>query len=466
MTNALRFLALFVSIILFFPQFSSAEQASSKDQMNLIIISLDTVRPDHLSLYGYHRKTTPNIDALAADAHVFSSAFMQVGHTIPSHLSVFTSKYPKDEWLSAKEDLKVDEPNLTEILIDAGYSTAIFSAFNPQEAIYGFKYFLNSDPFSSFQKKHEHLGLKELPDELYRWLVNSRSKPFFLFLHGFDAHEPHMMSVRYNAKRFNPGYDGPVPSFFHELLDEGSEVPELRNIRGKRKRFGNIVTAYDKKVDPEKLDKADYDHIVAVYDAQIYAQDRGLSKLFMALKNLNILNKTIIVIMSDHGQHFGEKGVYTEHGTLYDPSIHSVFVLRDPRLPQPSSHIDHIVEGIDIMPTVLSLLDLPVPISATGRDLTRMMKDPEKWDGLQQAVSVDMGVRSVRTDEWKLIIQDVSGNHELYNLKDDPGETKNVYDKHPDIAKKLNSILDKKRPREPGMDEESMLEWIQDHGYW
>ncbi len=193
--------------------------------LNVILISLDTVRPDHLSCYDYHRQTTPNIDRIAKERVRFANAFSQTSSTHPSHLSIFTSRYPTRQWVNWEgNDMDVSVETLTESLRRAGDFTAAFTGLS--EANENHRGLLASRPFQAFDQMNQGVSLRALPGKLWSERVRHRHQPFFFFVHGFDAHGPHILPLKYEATRFNPHYHGPLASTHFELWESASSSPD------------------------------------------------------------------------------------------------------------------------------------------------------------------------------------------------------------------------------------------------
>jgi len=185
------------------------ETPSTQEQLNVVLISLDTVRPDHLSCYGYHRKTSPNIDRIARQGVVFTNAFCQSGWTVLSHLSIFSSRYPRRHWFRRK-DVTGPDPSietLTAILKDHGYRTAACMDLRNDPRSSSGK-MRASSAFRAFELALLKNRRRPVPQEIFRWLTEHKDEPFFLFLHYADAHDPHVLPIEFNTKLFAPKYRG------------------------------------------------------------------------------------------------------------------------------------------------------------------------------------------------------------------------------------------------------------------
>jgi arylsulfatase A-like enzyme len=445
----------------------AAKQPAAKPPLNVILISLDTVRPEHLSCYGYHRETTPNIDAIAKEGVIFTQAFAQAPQTFPSHLSIFTSSYPKQPWLSwDSAEIDPSVATLTELMKSQGYATAAFTGIgdpgSPHEAI------LESRAFQPFDRIEQAWLSSILSTTLSAWLEEHRQKPFFLFVHGFDAHEPHVVDADYGGVLFDPDYTGQVPSTLEELDALRSKAPAPREAqdggqepRVSRKREEAYLQFFKS---PEGPRAEDVTHMRALYDSQLYGIDEGLGRFFARLRELGLMERTILVIFSDHGQAFGEHGTYASHWKLYDEVIRIALIIRDPRLKH-EGEIDSIVQGIDIMPTILELLGISAPKSTQGRSLAALLREGKDPGRSPRTVSIGQGMRAIRTPHWKLIVH-ADRPDELYRLAEDPSEIQNLLERHPELAEQLKRQLDAVVTQEAAGPAEDPDVWAEERGYW
>ena len=399
---------------------------------------------------------------------MFTQAFSQAPNTFPSHMSIFTSRYPTDHWLNwDASDLTPAIAILPEILKRHGYATAAFTGFS--DTLELSRRFITSRAFEAFDRQLQNIELKELPRQLVQWLFEHHDEPFFLFLHGYDAHEPHVLPISYNANRFDPTYQGRLSSTTLDLAGASSQsVAELE-----RALFEALtVESYLKQVQQVMVDgrvpRRDLEHMQAVYDAQIFSLDRGLEQLINVLANLQLMDRTVLVILSDHGQEFGEHGHYATHDQCcYDELTRIVLIVRDPRMSRRGIRVHRIVQGVDVMPTILDLLDLPIPSTAVGSSLVPLLRSGDTATREEVAVSAWPGMRAIRTKTWKLI--DVTGGAKiLYHLTKDPHEQHNVIDRYPEIVARLQAQLDARMPaRETAPTPvENPVRQMQGHGYW
>ena len=359
---------------------------------NVLIISIDTCRADHLSCYGFHRPTTPNIDAIAGEGVMFLQAQTTNPLTLPAHSSMMTGTIPPVHGVLTNQGHRLGDANLTlaEVLRENAFQTgAVVGAF-PMESRFGLNQGFDSydddfgaDPKSGFlnERSAEAVSLSAT-----RWLDQRDGNPFFLFVHYYDPHQ-----------RFLP----PEP----------------------------FATEYPK-------DK---------YSGEIAYTDHCIGKVIAKLKELGLYDSTAIIITSDHGESLGDH-LEVSHGFfIYQPTIRIPLVVRTPGC-EKGRKVESPVSLVDIMPTTLGMLGLDTPPDLQGIDLTDCIHggDEPPDDRFLYSVSwspAKIGccpLRGLRQREWRYIW---SLRPELYNLKQDPGETNNVFADNPSIAQRLDHEL-------------------------
>ncbi len=367
--------------------------AASDPRANVILISMDTLRPDHLGCYGYAKDTSPALDALCEDAVVFEETIAQAPSTLHSHASMFTSLLPHHHlatW-SGKTRLPGEAITLAEVLQAAGYRTAAFSGGGQMDRVFGLDqgFDLYEQPSSEHFAGTVRAGLT--------WLEDGDGRPFFLFLHSYEVHHPYTPRQDY-LELFDEGYAGPLPS---EI-----SIELLRQINRDEIEF-----------DADR----DLRHVVSAYDAEVRSADDGLAILTQHLKDKGLYDNTLIIFTSDHGEEFGEHGIVGWHShTLFDELLRVPLVVKFPDSNHAGQRVAAQARSIDIPPTVVSTVGLPVPAVFSGVDLSTRLGE-EQHDELIAISRLDrppkrLGSTSVRLRNWKLIDED------LFDLVDDPGE--------------------------------------------
>lgn len=376
---------------------------------NIVLVSIDTLRADHLSCYGYGRNTSPCIDEFSQRCVLFTDAFSTSSWTVPAHASLFTGMYASRLGLVQSPQpgtLPEEIKTLAEILNQVGYDTAGFHGGGYVSANFGF-----NRGFSIYKSNGSRFE-NNLRD-CFGWLERHRKAPFFLFLHGFNCHVP-----------FNP------PRKF-DIYSKGMRSTYNTN----RKSIYAWETLKNKE---------DLEFIIAKYDGEIKYTDFLIKKIIKKLERSRLIEKTIIIITSDHGEEFMEHGQLGHIRTLYEELIHIPLLMYIPFIDS-GRKIDNVVSLADIPMTVLEILGTQCEHIPDGRSLFPLIKtgihdstsfvisetgkDPNKSIGhLPPRLGYDVPefIRCVRTNEWKLILDKDNSPIELYCVSKDPEEKKNA----------------------------------------
>lgn len=420
----------------------TVEGRACREGLNVILITLDTLRADHLGLYGYYRDTSPNLDRFAATSTVFEAAYANASVTVPSHMSIFTGMYP----ISHKVERTFDEKGvslnpgiktLAEIMDNTGYKTVRFA--NAKSMDLGlalgfgrgfdeiFPFGLSADlSLADFQIRNE----ADLAG-IVQWFEKNQEGKFFAFIHNASIHDPYLVPGPYDQK-FDPDYDGPIIGTPEALYSEvKTRIPErLNDYYVWRDLYWSLVN---------KSDQREVEHLKALYDGAILWTDNILGRLLNRLNELGIFENTIIVITSDHGEGFGEHGNFLHYRELYDEIIHVPLIIKIPHMQ--SSRSSALVQSIDIMPTILACLGVRTPDYVEGRSLLPVMMG--ELASVNPFVSAQFLFNyALRTKEWKFI-RTSTLREELYNVLEDPGESINLLDKHTDTAIRYARMLDR-----------------------
>ncbi|MCP4657626.1 MAG: sulfatase-like hydrolase/transferase [bacterium] len=388
------------------------------DQPNVVLISLDTVRGDHLQFMGYRRETSPHIDRLADRGTVFTTAVSQAPWTTPSHFSIFTATYPSVHQGNQSGEVTTrywDDrlPTMASMLRERGYLTAAFTGKGQISAKFGF--FKGFDFYNETARDQTGSDVGPILEKSVRWLRENRDRSFFLFLHTYEPHVP------YRDDHF----------VTREGIDPGDTV------------------AYR----------------TARYDGNLRRTDVLVGGFVDELERLGLLADTIVVLTSDHGEDL--TGRYPldpgpQHGhTLYDELLLVPLIFHAPgRIPE-GERIDHQVRLIDILPTILDYLELDseaLSQSIQGQSLRAMIegRDATPRPAYSEATTYGTERESLRTAGYKYIHRlsygtlassqhfrdlPLSPSEELYDLKTDPGETVDLAQSRPELLRKLREKL-------------------------
>ncbi|MFA5117383.1 MAG: sulfatase [Candidatus Omnitrophota bacterium] len=403
-------------------------RATPGEKPNIVLITLDALRPDHLGCYGYSRNTSPNIDLLAREGVVFEPVIAQGPDTLSSVPSFLTSRYPfVHRRVVGRTHVLYFDPDIISfprVLRHNGYHTA----------------FINNHPYSIRRMKgitrgfDSYMELEDLyparaTDRALEWIDDHKNESFFLWLYYMAPHGPYHPSLPYSDEFYREG-----------LFKTGERRPIIDlGLPGESGNFGGIPTyVVENNID-------DVDYYRAKYDGKIRVADDQVGRLVAELKRLGLYRKTIVIIMSDHGEGLGEHEDYFVHGlTLYDTALKVPMIIRDPRRLKNHPPADRQLRLLDLMPTIMEMAGI--------RGYSRQMEGKSMWESVpEESVrsysyafsNVEDGLLSVRTREWKLIhvgreainasqgfrskVGDYYKNdYELYDLIKDPGEAHNL----------------------------------------
>jgi arylsulfatase A-like enzyme len=335
---------------------------------NILIYTIDTVRADHASVYGYSRATTPFLKKLAATGAVFTDCQAQATSTKPSIASLMTSLNSFAHGIVSDSDtIPAGSVTLAQQLHSAGYVTAsiVASPFVGRTTGLerGFSYLLE-DPVIRREVNPANDGATDsaaLNRVIFRWLDQHSREPFFLYAHATDPHAP------YNAP-------SPFDRTFGKLSTKAPFEKQYASLRSDREHGGGAV--FDREmcrkagIAPDPFIQTAQDQ----YDAEILHNDTQFGVLFEKLRTLGMLENTLVIVLSDHGEEFWDHG-WSAHGhTVYEELAHTLLLMWNPRLLGAPRSIQEPVQLIDVMPTVLNLLNLQVPPVAEGQTLVPLIK--------------------------------------------------------------------------------------------
>jgi arylsulfatase A-like enzyme len=404
----------------------SGESASYKcPGCNVILITMDAVRPDHLGCYGYERNTSPNIDKLASEGVLFKNAISRAPWTIDSIASIFTSLYHHNVRITKDKENNVitingiTDTTLAEVLKEKNYSTASFVTAGLLDPSVGFDKGFDTYVWNNLTDR----SASTLTDAVMGWIGENYKKPFFLYLHYIDPHAPYESPAPYNTLFVND-------SFYNE--SSGTIPKLLEDING----VGGIPSF-------ALLDnRTDIAYYISQYDGEIAYVDKNIGLLIDKLESLNLTNKTLIIVTADHGESMGEHDMYFTHDILlYDTLLKVPLVMKYPNRMKPKI-VDIQVRSIDIAPTIFDFLNIKINNTIDGVSLLPIIFEGANvsLEAYSRVAHYEPGA-SIRTNEWKFIYNTNSKIEELYDLKEDPGELNNIVDQKPEVAEKLKQKL-------------------------
>jgi len=385
-------------------------QAAPARGYNVVLISIDSLRADHVGAYGYERATSPTIDALAEAGTRFEHFYSTTCWTLPAHMSLMTGRSLLRHGV-IYDDRSLDDrvPVLAESFARAGYHTAAIVSAPYLDRRYGFdrgfeSYDDRTVHFDSHRDSHAASpSAPRLQAAARSWLAANGRQPFFLFLHHWDVHYDYEPGAPYDTL-FDPDYTG-------------------------------TVTGRDFYFDPAVhagMPKRDLEHLVALYDGEIRLVDDAIADLRSALAELGVADRTIIAVTADHGDEFFEHGRKGHHRSLYDEVLRVPFVLYVPGVESTRPTIAAAASLVDVMPTLLGLVGIATPDGLDGIDWSLVAygegTEPERavLAELYELEALDFKV-SLRSGAAKIIHHfGVAPEHprvEAYDLATDPGET-------------------------------------------
>lgn len=329
-------------------------------QPNVILISIDTLRADHLSSYGYPRATSPTLDRLTRQGTLFAATMSQAPETLPSHRSIMTGTYVGRHRSTTffEPNARTDMPTIARALEAAGYSAAGFTEGGGVSAHFGFNegfqlYDNGKHRVYTARERGEVAFVEETFGAAGEWLRGHADRPFFLFLHTYETHAPYWPEAPLH-EIYAPDYTGNFEQAYSRLF--------LRELGGHR-----------------TLVESDLQQIIRLYDGCIRNVDREVQRLLALLAELDIDDNTLLVILSDHGEDMGDHFYIAKHGaTLYEELVHVPMIFHMPGVIPAGALRPGPAACIDVFPTILDLLDLPIPDTVQGVSLKAAMLDGDK----------------------------------------------------------------------------------------
>ena len=362
--------------------------------LNIVVITLDTLRPDHLHCYGYGRIETPTLDRIAQSGVLFENGVTQTPLTPPSHASIFTGLNPPTHKVRDIGGfvLSPSTPTLASLLQEKGWDTAAFISSAVLKKRFGFDHGFDvyDDQMPRPGNAQEFLEDAErragdTVDHAVKWLDGRSDKPFFLWVHLYDPHAPYAPPSPFREQYKDHPYDGEIAYADHEL--------------------GRLMESLRRKSPPEK---------------------------------------TLVAVLSDHGESLGEHGEYSHGVFLYDSTLRIAFLLAGPGVP-PGLRVPQQARTIDLLPTILELLSAPSPAGVEGASLVPLFSGKDAGTAVSYAETlypkINLGwaeLRAIRTNQWKYIR---APRPELYDLSRDPMESRNVLAEHPSEVRMLEARL-------------------------
>jgi arylsulfatase A-like enzyme len=476
--------------------------ASGETRANVILVTVDTLRADHIGAYGNPHIQTPALDQLASEGAVFETCYAQSNVTVPSHLTILSSLSTMDHGVLGNGG-PLPDPVLTlpQIFADAGYRTAaIVSAkhLGPEFAVGSSLTAL--DYYHAPRRLSEPAAADETNTHLFRWMGSSCAEPFFIWVHYWDPHMPYAPPGDFDRMYYDGDpYDerhtsmhGVTQAWHHyerrplgallethrdevqalqdtldvdrttlkELILERQDLARYTSDPGEaaalRARLDGLAQLIRANLPLQPglaawlTQVRDLKFPQAQYAGEVSYVDQAVGALRAELERLGIADRTIVIITGDHGESLGEHGIYFGHAGMYDTTLRVPLLMWAPGRIGVGRHSD-IVSGLDVAPTILHLAGLPLPPTMQGRNV---FADPDPG-AEATVVSVANHGRQImmREGRWKLVrtlesfyyvdgFAPRAGDIELYDLQVDPHELVNLATRRADIVARLGTQLD------------------------
>jgi choline-sulfatase len=396
---------------------STKPAASAGNRLNVLLITIDTLRADHLGAYGYKRKTSPRIDALAREGVAFEGAYTYWPKTRGSFVALLTGRLASQTGYSKTHpQLLGMNPTLASVLKAAGYATSA-TVDNPNVA----RAFGYAKGFDSYRETWEETGLATevaraaaITEDGVRALVAARpEQPFLLWLHYVNPHAP---------------YTPPAPFDTAFLDDDAKAGPHLEVVPGDH---GGI---------PKKWAVAGQDRLgyyVAQYDGEIAAVDREVGRVLDALRISAVKDQTLVIVTSDHGESLGEHGYFFDHGEdLFDPSLRIPLVLAGPGV-RAGHRSPLFASTLDLVPTVLDAVKVSYPPDLAGKSLWPAAQGGSGPDRSRLQAQNDRNLIGSWDRRYKVVATPEGDrmDYALFDRAADPGETRDLASRRPaDLA--------------------------------
>ncbi len=404
-------------------------------ELNILLISMDALRFDRTGLSGNTQGLTPNLDAFAREAVVFHNAVASASWTLPSHMSVWTARWPSVHGVTNKLKLLSQEQmvptslspgieTFPDYLIRQGYTAAGFSGGAGVQASYGF-----GRDFDVYQDDRYFAGLDYGVEPALEWLQQHRGERWFMFLHGYDSHGQYPLSGS-KLEALRAEYQGNLDGSIEEqarlreqglaAIEDPGDAADLTSVVGEQ----------------------DAAFLAAVYDQKVKDADERLGTFLARFRAMGLMDDTLVVILSDHGDELMEHGSLDHGFSLYEEQLHVVTMIRFPGYAR-RQDIQDTVRLVDVFPTVFDALGLEGPKGVDGTSLLPLLRGASLELPIYSETDYRLFVhhRMTRRGDHKLILDLADGEKELYDLAADPGETTDISSQNPRVTYELEQSL-------------------------
>jgi len=405
---------------------------------NVVFLILDTLGASYLSRYGEHAGVSPAIDGFLAEAYSFRRAYAQYGATLPSTTSLFTGLYPIHHGVYGHSGFKPGIDSLVGRLAAAGYFTEAITEGGYVSSGWGTSRGFDRYDNGPLQDHHAAGFAPRTFDVAMRWLEERGTETrFFLVVHTYEVHSPYLPRTEESRRiieQLSPEDSGPLDARWQSIaiLSHNSGQGDLTDVQLRRLKAHHLATVHE------------LDAFVAAFLAK--------------LAELGLEDDTLVVLLADHGDQFGEHGKLGHGETLHNRVLNVPLGFRWPRRIEPGES-DAPVQLVDVIPTVLDLLELPVPEGIDGRSLAPLIRRSPDAPAPRPAFAELRGPNAeckrlglpadcrldrfaVQTERFKFVSSAVPPGEALYDLRADPLETRNVAADHPEEVVRHRALLD------------------------
>jgi len=476
----MRVLIIFLIINLYAVFPCMGEEPGSKGEkgqnVNIVLLTVNVLRVDHVSAYGYARNTTPTIDTVADDSLVFTNGFAQAGYTLANVISIMTSLYPESHQVldAYKDELSPEIHTLAEILQKNGYETGWFAP----------KHEAHLDLDIGFGRGFSHISDIDLQlrgsEKIPEWIKAQKGKKFFLFFNARHTHTPYLPLAKYRNKfsagrrgeipdtleSFDRGFykffiakilreqDSPAAIFNREVVEQNPDVfngefmpwklgkfEEMLSLEERYKVGQQEVKYYNSLIDGSRKENLDY--LISLYDDCILGTDQvALQPIIETLRREKLYDDTLIIITADHGESHGEHKVYGHGMHYFDQLVHVPMIIKLPGQHK-RRRIDIPAMSIDLLPTITDVAGVEALYQAQGTSLLKLIQDN---DISRVVYGENREFAYMRTLQWKLIlnrqrVRDDGPEGQLFDLVNDPDENSDAKYRFPERYQTMRKAL-------------------------
>ena len=397
---------------------------------NVLILLMDTLRADRLGCYGYPRSTSPVVDSLAAGGTLFTRCYAPSDYTQASTASLFTGQYPLAHgYVNSHYVLEEAKVTMAEIFAEGGYRTAAFIA----NGLAGRKYRMDQGFEEHFEKNRA--SAPELAEAATEFIGRQTGgQPFLAYMHFLDVHDPHRLPPAWFGRFADPA------AFAFDMQD--TLLLETMVMRA----WWSTAQKWREKPRRESDVARYFEDYADLYDSSIAYWDEAVGSILAALAEEGLDRNTVVVVTSDHGEQLLEHGFFGHANSGYDVGLHVPLVIHDPA-DKGGRRISRPVSLLDVLPTLLERAGMPVPEHVQGRSLGPFSGAGTEDDRGDRSIysegtffanrPVGTLIQTFREGRWKLVLDRLRDTKELYDLRGDPGETRNLLDSEAEVAARL-----------------------------